>query len=277
MVASYQLKKTVTVTAAVAMVPAPLACFTAQGPWPKLPTDSALEVIHRMQLINLIDSLSLSDQMWAIWLTYLAKKYPHLPWALLNELFEDKAPRAANMVLSAPITLSILGPDVTQPALKFISNGTIWTTPVNKLLLEGQPSSPAVDTVRHVLKQASWITQPVLAVAASPPTMMTSAQMLWAIAQQQPLAATINLPTVVANSFGETMYLVNDDSIIETLSFPMATAPWSLKIGVLREIRLRRGLALTSPLRSRYCWTGTMKNNAAQLAEAVKLGISQTI
>uniref|UniRef100_A0A915JAB4 Uncharacterized protein n=1 Tax=Romanomermis culicivorax TaxID=13658 RepID=A0A915JAB4_ROMCU len=107
--------------------------------------------------------------------------------------------------------------------------------------------------------------------------MTTSAQMLWAIAQQQPLAATTNLPTMVANTFGETMYLVNDDSIIEALPFPMATAPWSLKIGVLREIRLWRGLALTSPLRSRYCWTGTMKNNAAQLAKVVKFGFKDKL
>uniref|UniRef100_A0A915I5B3 Uncharacterized protein n=1 Tax=Romanomermis culicivorax TaxID=13658 RepID=A0A915I5B3_ROMCU len=73
---------------------------------------------------------------------------------------------------------------------------------MDKLVLEGEPLSPAVDAVRWAFKKASQIAQPALAVAALPPTTITSAQMLWVIAQQQPLAAVINSPTVAANAFG---------------------------------------------------------------------------
>uniref|UniRef100_A0A915L371 Uncharacterized protein n=1 Tax=Romanomermis culicivorax TaxID=13658 RepID=A0A915L371_ROMCU len=73
MVASYRWKEAATITAAVAVVLAPPAHFATQGPPPGIRTDSALESM------NLIDSLSITDTMWAIWSTNLAKKYPHLP------------------------------------------------------------------------------------------------------------------------------------------------------------------------------------------------------
>uniref|UniRef100_A0A915L6R2 Uncharacterized protein n=1 Tax=Romanomermis culicivorax TaxID=13658 RepID=A0A915L6R2_ROMCU len=57
-------------------------------------------------------------------------------------------------------------------------------TPIKKLLLEGEPSLWAVDTIHHTVKQASVIAQPAPAIVALPPMMRTSVQMLSAIAQQ---------------------------------------------------------------------------------------------
>uniref|UniRef100_A0A915I1D5 Uncharacterized protein n=1 Tax=Romanomermis culicivorax TaxID=13658 RepID=A0A915I1D5_ROMCU len=74
--------------------------------------DSVLEVIGQMELMNLIDSLSLTDGMQAVRSMDLAKKYWHLPWGLLNKPFEIEALTAANVVLSAPAALEILGPEV---------------------------------------------------------------------------------------------------------------------------------------------------------------------
>uniref|UniRef100_A0A915JLM7 Uncharacterized protein n=1 Tax=Romanomermis culicivorax TaxID=13658 RepID=A0A915JLM7_ROMCU len=66
--------------------------------------------------------------------------------------------------------------------------------------------------------------------------MMTGAQTLVAIAQQQPVAAATNSLTEVANAFGETLRAFNDNiSIIEASPFPTATTPRSPKIGILRE------------------------------------------
>uniref|UniRef100_A0A915KM90 Uncharacterized protein n=1 Tax=Romanomermis culicivorax TaxID=13658 RepID=A0A915KM90_ROMCU len=79
MVALYRPKKTATVTAAVAVAPGPRAGFAAHKLPPGIPTDSMLEVIRQMESMNLIDSLSITNAMWAIWSTELAKKYPHLP------------------------------------------------------------------------------------------------------------------------------------------------------------------------------------------------------
>uniref|UniRef100_A0A915J9Y4 Uncharacterized protein n=1 Tax=Romanomermis culicivorax TaxID=13658 RepID=A0A915J9Y4_ROMCU len=59
--------------------------------------DSALEVISQMESMNLIKSSSVMDVMQAVWSTDLAKKYLHLPWALLNKPFEVEAPMAANV------------------------------------------------------------------------------------------------------------------------------------------------------------------------------------
>uniref|UniRef100_A0A915KNL7 Uncharacterized protein n=1 Tax=Romanomermis culicivorax TaxID=13658 RepID=A0A915KNL7_ROMCU len=154
--------------------------------------------------------------MWAIWSADLAKKYSHLPLALLNEPFQVEALMGPDMVLSGPVVLQVLGPEITRRALEFISNDTIRVIPVNKLPLEGEPSSLAVDAVCHAVKQASRIAQPALAIAALPPTMMTSVQMLSAIAQQQPSATTTNSPTLAANAFGEMLHTINDNvSIIE--------------------------------------------------------------
>uniref|UniRef100_A0A915HNZ3 Uncharacterized protein n=1 Tax=Romanomermis culicivorax TaxID=13658 RepID=A0A915HNZ3_ROMCU len=77
--------------------------------------------------------------------------------------------------------------------------------------------------------------------------MTTGAQMLAAIVQQQPVAAARS-PTKVANAFGETLHAIKDDiSIIEASSFLMATAPWSLKIGVLHQVHLCGGLVIDFP------------------------------
>uniref|UniRef100_A0A915HNX7 Uncharacterized protein n=1 Tax=Romanomermis culicivorax TaxID=13658 RepID=A0A915HNX7_ROMCU len=81
------------------------------------------------------DSSSITDAMWAVWSMDLTKKYLHLPWVLLNEPFEVKALTTADLMLSAPMALRILGPETTQGALQFISNSTIRATPIDKLLL----------------------------------------------------------------------------------------------------------------------------------------------
>uniref|UniRef100_A0A915KER4 Uncharacterized protein n=1 Tax=Romanomermis culicivorax TaxID=13658 RepID=A0A915KER4_ROMCU len=122
-----------------------------------------------------------------------------------------------------------MGPKVPRRALKFITNRTICTTLVDKILLDGEPSLPAVDAVGRDVEQASGNGQPTAVVA------------------QQPVAAA-KLPPLVANAFGETLRAINDDiSIIEASPFPMASAPQSPKIGVLREVHLCRGLVIDFP------------------------------
>uniref|UniRef100_A0A915KPM8 Uncharacterized protein n=1 Tax=Romanomermis culicivorax TaxID=13658 RepID=A0A915KPM8_ROMCU len=89
--------------------------------------------------------------------------------------------------------------------------------------------------------------QPAAVVAPLPSMMMTGAQTLVVIDQQQPVA-TPKPPPTVANAFGETLRAINEDvSIIEALPFPMSTAQWSPKIGVLREVHPCRGLVIDSP------------------------------
>uniref|UniRef100_A0A915KPC6 Uncharacterized protein n=1 Tax=Romanomermis culicivorax TaxID=13658 RepID=A0A915KPC6_ROMCU len=104
------------------------ARFIAQGPLPGIPTDSALKVVSQLKLMNLLDSSSVTEAMRV-------------------------ALTAAYVVLWAPAALRILGPDVAQGALEFIAHGTIHATPVNKILLDSEPSSPAVDAVRRHLQQ----------------------------------------------------------------------------------------------------------------------------
>uniref|UniRef100_A0A915KVT0 Uncharacterized protein n=1 Tax=Romanomermis culicivorax TaxID=13658 RepID=A0A915KVT0_ROMCU len=87
--------------------PAPPAHFITQGLLPRIPTDSVLEVVGQLELMNLLDSSSVT-----VWSMDLATKYPHLPWALLNKPFEVEVLTAADVVLSAPVALQILGPDV---------------------------------------------------------------------------------------------------------------------------------------------------------------------
>uniref|UniRef100_A0A915KWE2 Uncharacterized protein n=1 Tax=Romanomermis culicivorax TaxID=13658 RepID=A0A915KWE2_ROMCU len=201
------------------------------------------------------NSSSVTDPVQAVWLTDLARKYPHLPWGLLNELFEVEALMAANMVLSAPAVLQILGPEVARRGLEFIANGTIWAMPVSKILLDDKPLSPAVDTICWAVEQASRNAQPTPAIATLPSTMTTGAQMLSAIVQQQPLATVTNSPTQVANAFGETLHAINDDvSIIEALPFLMATIPQSPKIGVLHEVHQCGGLVINFPGEEPILW-----------------------
>uniref|UniRef100_A0A915KS16 Uncharacterized protein n=1 Tax=Romanomermis culicivorax TaxID=13658 RepID=A0A915KS16_ROMCU len=155
---------------------------------------------------------------------------------------------AADVVLLAPAALRILGPEVARGPLEFITNGTIWATLVNKILLDGEPSSPAVDTIRHAVEQASPNAQPPAVVDALPSTRMRGAQRLVAIAQQQPVTATTNSLMEVANAFGETLRPVNDNvSIIEASPFLMATALLSPKIGVLCEVHPCGGLVIHFP------------------------------
>uniref|UniRef100_A0A915I8P5 Uncharacterized protein n=1 Tax=Romanomermis culicivorax TaxID=13658 RepID=A0A915I8P5_ROMCU len=139
----------------------------------------------------------------------------------------------------------ILGPKVAQGALEFITNGTIWATPVNKILLDGKPSSPAVDAIPQAVEQVSRNVHPSAVVAALPSRMTTGAQMLEVIAKQQPVAATTTSPTEVANAFGETLHAINDHvSIIEEFPFLTATTPQSPKNDVLRKVHLCRGLVI---------------------------------
>uniref|UniRef100_A0A915K9N9 Uncharacterized protein n=1 Tax=Romanomermis culicivorax TaxID=13658 RepID=A0A915K9N9_ROMCU len=91
---------------------APPLCFAAQGPPPGIPIDSTLKVISQLELMNLKDSSSITDVMQAIWSTDLAKNYQHLLWVLFNKPFEVEALTAADVVLSAPAALWILGPEV---------------------------------------------------------------------------------------------------------------------------------------------------------------------
>uniref|UniRef100_A0A915IU38 Uncharacterized protein n=1 Tax=Romanomermis culicivorax TaxID=13658 RepID=A0A915IU38_ROMCU len=150
----------------------------------------------------------------------------------------DEPARAADVVLSAPAALWILEPDIALRALEFIADGTIHATLVDKILLDGEPSWPAVDAIRRAVEEGSRNTQPTAVVAASPSRTTTGAQTLAGIAQQQ----------LVANAFGETLRTINDDvSIIEVSPFPMATAPRSPKIGVLREVHPCGGLVIDFP------------------------------
>uniref|UniRef100_A0A915J264 Uncharacterized protein n=1 Tax=Romanomermis culicivorax TaxID=13658 RepID=A0A915J264_ROMCU len=121
-------------------------------------------------------------------------------------------------------------------------------TPINKILLDDEPSLWAVDAVGWALEQASGNAQPTPAVTGLPSMMTTGAQRLSGIAQQQPLAAAINSQTEVANSFGETLHALNDNvSIIEASLFPTATAPLTPKIGVLHEFHPWGGLVIDFP------------------------------
>uniref|UniRef100_A0A915L0B2 Uncharacterized protein n=1 Tax=Romanomermis culicivorax TaxID=13658 RepID=A0A915L0B2_ROMCU len=74
--------------------------------------------------------------MHAVWSVNLAKKYQHLPWALLNELFNIGVLTAADVMLAAPVSLRLLGPDITRRALKFITNCTIQASPNEEFLLD---------------------------------------------------------------------------------------------------------------------------------------------
>uniref|UniRef100_A0A915K794 Uncharacterized protein n=1 Tax=Romanomermis culicivorax TaxID=13658 RepID=A0A915K794_ROMCU len=85
---------------------------------------------------------------------------------------------AADVVLSVPAALPILGPDVARQALEFIPDGTIRANPVDKILLDGEPLSPAVDTIRRAVEEVSRNTWPTAVVAASPSTTTTGAQRL---------------------------------------------------------------------------------------------------
>uniref|UniRef100_A0A915JNQ9 Uncharacterized protein n=1 Tax=Romanomermis culicivorax TaxID=13658 RepID=A0A915JNQ9_ROMCU len=140
--------------------------------------------------------------------------------------------------LKMTAVLRILGPDVARGVLEFITDGTIRTTPVDKILLDCEPSSPAVDAIRCAVEEASRNVSPTAVVAMSRTTTMKGAQTLAAIAQQQ----------LVANAFRESLRTVNDDvSIIEELPYPTATIPQSLKIGVLDEVHLCGGLVIDFP------------------------------
>uniref|UniRef100_A0A915IID8 Uncharacterized protein n=1 Tax=Romanomermis culicivorax TaxID=13658 RepID=A0A915IID8_ROMCU len=145
---------------------------------------------------------------------------------------------AANVVLSAPAALRILGPHVPQWVLEFISDGTIRSNLVDKILLDGEPSSPAVDAIRHAVEEASRNMRPTEVVATSPTTMRTGAQTLAVIAQQQP----------VTNAFGGPLRAISKDfSITEALSFLTATVPRSPKISILREVHPCGGLVIDFP------------------------------
>uniref|UniRef100_A0A915IFS7 Uncharacterized protein n=1 Tax=Romanomermis culicivorax TaxID=13658 RepID=A0A915IFS7_ROMCU len=145
---------------------------------------------------------------------------------------------AANVVLLAPAALRILGPDVARQALEFIADRTICATPVDKILLDGEPSLPAVDAVGCSVEEASHNVWPTAVVAMPLTTRTTGAQTLAAIAQQQ----------LVANPFGEPLRAVsNGVSITEASPFPAATTPRSPKIGVLCEVHLCGGLVIDFP------------------------------
>uniref|UniRef100_A0A915I3H7 Uncharacterized protein n=1 Tax=Romanomermis culicivorax TaxID=13658 RepID=A0A915I3H7_ROMCU len=116
--------------------------------------------------------------------------------------------------------------------------GIIRANPVDKILLDGELLSLAVDTIHRPVEEVGRNARPTAVVAASPSTMTTGAQTLVVISQQQP----------VPNAFGETLCTINDDvSIIEASPFLMATAPQFPKIGVLREVDPCGGLVIDFP------------------------------
>uniref|UniRef100_A0A915HKQ8 Uncharacterized protein n=1 Tax=Romanomermis culicivorax TaxID=13658 RepID=A0A915HKQ8_ROMCU len=101
---------------------------------------------------------------------------------------------------------------------------------VDKILLDREPSSLAVDALRRAVEEASPNVWPTAVVATS--------QRLAVIAQQQPLA----------NAFGEPLRAVNNAvNVTEVSPFPTATVPRSPKMGVLREVHPCRGLVIDFP------------------------------
>uniref|UniRef100_A0A915L535 Uncharacterized protein n=1 Tax=Romanomermis culicivorax TaxID=13658 RepID=A0A915L535_ROMCU len=114
---------------------------------------------------------------------------------------------AANVVLLAPAVLWILGPDIARRVLEFITDGTICAIPVDKILLDGEPSSPA----------------------------------------QQPVATAKPLPQVTKAFGETLRAINDDVSVIEALPFPTATALRCPKISVLREVQLCGGLVINFP------------------------------
>uniref|UniRef100_A0A915HQ36 Uncharacterized protein n=1 Tax=Romanomermis culicivorax TaxID=13658 RepID=A0A915HQ36_ROMCU len=178
---------------------------------------------------------------------------------------------AANVVLSEPAVLQILGPNIARRALQFIADGTIHATLVDKILLDGELSSLAVDAVRHAVEQASRNTQLTAVVAASLSTMRTGAQTLATIAQQQPVAAA-KLPPPVANAFGETLRAVNDDvSIIEASPFPTATPPGPQRLAFFAKSTHVGVWSSTSRARSQYRPPTRTKNETARLVNTVHI------
>uniref|UniRef100_A0A915JLZ9 Uncharacterized protein n=1 Tax=Romanomermis culicivorax TaxID=13658 RepID=A0A915JLZ9_ROMCU len=157
---------------------------------------------------------------------------------------------------ASSLGLRILGTNVAQQALKFIAEGTIRANPVDKILLDREPSLPAVNAVGRAVEQASHNARPTAVVAVSLSMKTTGAQTLVAIAQQQSVGAAKLLPPV-ANAFGETLHAINDDlSVIEVSPFPTATVLGPPKIGVLRKVH-PEAWSSTSPARNRYRLTTT--------------------
>uniref|UniRef100_A0A915KDZ7 Uncharacterized protein n=1 Tax=Romanomermis culicivorax TaxID=13658 RepID=A0A915KDZ7_ROMCU len=111
------------------------------------------------------------------------------------------------------VGLRISGPKVAQRALEFIADRTIGATTVNKILLDIERSSPAVDAVHRAVEQASRNPQPTAVVAVSPSTTTTGDQTLAEIAQWQPVAASTNSHIEVANAFGETLPAIMTTSV----------------------------------------------------------------
>uniref|UniRef100_A0A915KYV1 Uncharacterized protein n=1 Tax=Romanomermis culicivorax TaxID=13658 RepID=A0A915KYV1_ROMCU len=79
-----------------------------------------------------------------------------------------RATACPNWNLTMPAALRILRPEVAQRALEFIANSTIRATPIDKILLDSEPSSPAVDTICRAVEQASCNAQPASVVVALP-------------------------------------------------------------------------------------------------------------
>uniref|UniRef100_A0A915J1T3 Uncharacterized protein n=1 Tax=Romanomermis culicivorax TaxID=13658 RepID=A0A915J1T3_ROMCU len=57
---------------------------------------------------------------------------------------------AADVMLSAPMVLGVLGPDVAQWALEFIADGTIRTTPASPFPTATVPWCPKIGVLREV-------------------------------------------------------------------------------------------------------------------------------
>uniref|UniRef100_A0A915HSU3 Uncharacterized protein n=1 Tax=Romanomermis culicivorax TaxID=13658 RepID=A0A915HSU3_ROMCU len=93
------------------------------------------------------NALPVQDAMLASWSVDLAKRYLHLPWGLLNKPTQVEVLMAPDIVLTAPVSMRLLQPDMAQWALEFIANGTIQISPIEKFLSDGEPSSPAVNTI----------------------------------------------------------------------------------------------------------------------------------
>uniref|UniRef100_A0A915JZ25 Uncharacterized protein n=1 Tax=Romanomermis culicivorax TaxID=13658 RepID=A0A915JZ25_ROMCU len=184
--------------------------------------------------------------------------------------------------------------------------------PIEKLLLDGEPSSPAVDTICHTVEQASPIPLPAVAappptdmltiaatppteapaVAASPRAMVTSSsQTLSVTTQCSSLAAATEFLIIENKAVIETLRPVNDEvSIIDDSPFPLSNAPRLLIIGILQEIHLSSSLVIDFPgvgmdikaslegvgLAANHVVTG-QQHNLVQALHAVLSGLVQLI
>uniref|UniRef100_A0A915L396 Uncharacterized protein n=1 Tax=Romanomermis culicivorax TaxID=13658 RepID=A0A915L396_ROMCU len=166
--------------AATMMLPVPLAHFATHGPPRGIPTDSDMEGINQLELLNLLNSTSfITDAMQSAWSVDLAKKYPHLPWVLLNEPLEAK-----------PVNMAFLVTEHSSPAVNAIHQAVNQAGPFPQSATAISPTATTVATI---------VCSPIV-------TTVTTVQMLLAPAQQLSTVVTITLPAVEATSIVDLLH-----------------------------------------------------------------------